>query len=246
MKEVTAVKVKNVGMRFNLSQERVDNLKEYLIKFVRRDLKYDEFWALKDIDFEIKKGERLGVLGLNGSGKSTLLKVVSGVLKPSVGSVQTRGIVAPLLELGAGFSAEYTGRENIYLYGAVLGYTKEFLDEKFDEIVDFSGLGEFIEVPLKNYSSGMKARLGFSIATVVEPDILILDEVLSVGDKKFRRKSEKKIMSMFDRGVTVLFVSHSLEQVCRLCDKAIILDSGRLVAKGSVEKVARIYKNMTE
>lgn len=246
MKEVTAVKVKNVGMRFNLSQERVDNLKEYLIKFVRRDLKYDEFWALKDIDFEIKKGERLGVLGLNGSGKSTLLKVVSGVLKPSVGSVQTRGIVAPLLELGAGFSAEYTGRENIYLYGAVLGYTKEFLDEKFDEIVDFSGLGEFIEVPLKNYSSGMKARLGFSIATVVEPDILILDEVLSVGDKKFRRKSEKKIMSMFDRGVTVLFVSHSLEQVCRLCDRAIILDSGRLVAKGSVEKVARIYKNMTE
>lgn len=246
MKEVTAVKVKNVGMRFNLSQERVDNLKEYLIKFVRRDLKYDEFWALKDIDFEIKKGERLGVLGLNGSGKSTLLKVVSGVLKPSVGSVQTKGIVAPLLELGAGFSAEYTGRENIYLYGAVLGYTKEFLDEKFDEIVDFSGLGEFIEVPLKNYSSGMKARLGFSIATVVEPDILILDEVLSVGDKKFRRKSEKKIMSMFDRGVTVLFVSHSLEQVCRLCDRAIILDSGRLVAKGSVEKVARIYKNMTE
>ncbi len=246
MKEVTAVKVKNVGMRFNLSQERVDNLKEYLIKFVRRDLKYDEFWALKDIDFEIKKGERLGVLGLNGSGKSTLLKVVSGVLKPSVGTVQTKGVVAPLLELGAGFSAEYTGRENIYLYGAVLGYTKDFLDEKFDEIVDFSGLGEFIEVPLKNYSSGMKARLGFSIATVVEPDILILDEVLSVGDKKFRRKSEKKIMSMFDRGVTVLFVSHSLEQVCRLCDRAIILDSGRLVAKGSVEKVARIYKNMTE
>lgn len=246
MKEVTAVKVRNVGMRFNLSQERVDNLKEYLIKFVRRDLKYDEFWALKDIDFDIRKGERLGVLGLNGSGKSTLLKVVSGVLKPSVGSVQTRGVVAPLLELGAGFSAEYTGRENIYLYGAVLGYTKEFLDEKFDEIVDFSGLGEFIEVPLKNYSSGMKARLGFSIATVVEPDILILDEVLSVGDKKFRRKSEKKIMSMFDQGVTVLFVSHSLEQVCRLCDKAIILDSGRLVAKGPVEKVARIYKNMTE
>lgn len=246
MKEVTAVKVKNVGMRFNLSQERVDNLKEYLIKFVRRDLKYDEFWALKDIDFEIRKGERLGVLGLNGSGKSTLLKVVSGVLKPSVGSVQTKGIVAPLLELGAGFSAEYTGRENIYLYGAVLGYTKDFLDEKFDEIVDFSGLGEFIEVPLKNYSSGMKARLGFSIATVVNPDILILDEVLSVGDKKFRRKSEKKIMSMFDRGVTVLFVSHSLEQVCRLCDRAIILDSGRLVAKGPVEKVARIYKNMTE
>lgn len=246
MKKDVAVSVNNVGMRFNLSQERVDNLKEFVIKFLRKDLKFNEFWALKDIDFEIKKGERVGVLGLNGSGKSTLLKVVSGVLKPSAGNIETRGVIAPLLELGAGFSAEYTGRENIYLYGAVLGYTKEFLDEKFDEIVDFSGLGEFIEVPLKNYSSGMKARLGFSIATVVEPDILILDEVLSVGDKKFRKKSENKIMSMFDEGVTVLFVSHSLDQVKRLCDKAIILDSGRLVAKGPVDKVARVYKNMTE
>lgn len=246
MKENVAVSVKDVGMCFNQSKERVDNLKEYLIKFMKRDLKYDEFWALRDVNFQIKKGERLGVLGLNGSGKSTLLKVVSGVLKPTVGSVQTRGVIAPLLELGAGFHSEYTGRENIYLYGAVLGYSKEFLDEKFDEIVDFSGLGEFIEIPIKNYSSGMKARLGFSIATVVEPDILILDEVLSVGDKKFRVKSERKIMNMFDKGVTVLFVSHSLEQVCRLCDKAIILDSGILVAKGSTEKVARIYKNMTE
>lgn len=246
MEKNVAVSVKNVGMRFNLSQERVDNLKEFVIKFIRRDLKYNEFWALKDINFEIKKGERLGVLGLNGSGKSTLLKLVSGVLKPSQGTIQTRGVIAPLLELGAGFNKEYTGRENIYLYGSVLGYTKEFLDEKFDEIVDFSGLGEFIEVPIKNYSSGMRARLGFSIATVVEPDILILDEVLSVGDKKFRKKSERKIMSMFDRGVTVLFVSHSLEQVQRLCDKAIILDSGRLVAKGTVDKVAKVYKNMTE
>lgn len=246
MKNNVAISVENVGMRFNLNHERVDNLKEYVIKFIKRDLKYNEFWALKDINFEIKKGERLGVLGLNGSGKSTLLKIVSGVLKPSVGEVKTRGVIAPLLELGAGFSPEYTGRENIYLYGAVLGFTKEFIDEKFDEIVDFSGLGEFIEVPIKNYSSGMKARLGFSIATVVEPDILILDEVLSVGDKKFRVKSENKVMSMFDSGVTVLFVSHSLEQVKRLCDKAIILDSGRLVAHGPVEKVARIYKNMTE
>ena len=246
MKQNVAVSVKDVGMRFNLGQERVDNLKEYVIKFLKRDLKYNEFWALKDINFEIKKGERLGVLGLNGSGKSTLLKLVSGVLKPSTGTIQTRGIIAPLLELGAGFSPEYTGRENIYLYGAVMGYTKDFLDEKFDEIVDFSGLGEFIEVPLKNYSSGMKARLGFSVATVVNPDILILDEVLSVGDKKFKNKSEKKVMSMFDNGVTVLFVSHSLEQVQRLCDRAIILDSGRLVAQGPVDKIARIYKNMTE
>ena len=246
MQKNIAIRVKDLGMRFNLSQERVDNLKEFIIKFLRRDLKYNEFWALKDVNFEIKKGERLGVLGLNGSGKSTLLKVVSGVLKPSAGSVATNGVIAPLLELGAGFNPEYTGRENIYLYGAVLGFTKDFLDEKIDEIVDFSGLGEFIEVPIKNYSSGMKARLGFSIATVVEPDILILDEVLSVGDKKFRIKSENKIMSMFDKGVTVLFVSHSLEQVVRLCDRAIILDSGRLVAEGPVDKVARIYKNMTE
>lgn len=246
MQKDIAIHVKDLGIRFNLSKERVDNLKEYMIKFLRRDLKYNEFWALKEISFDIKKGERLGVLGLNGSGKSTLLKAVSGVLKPSEGSVRTNGVIAPLLELGAGFSPEYTGRENIYLYGAVLGYSKSFLDEKFDEIVDFSGLGEFIEVPIKNYSSGMKARLGFSIATIVEPDILILDEVLSVGDKRFRKKSENKIMSMFDKGVTVLFVSHTLEQVMRLCDHAIILDSGRLVAKGSVEKVGRIYKNMTE
>ncbi len=246
MKENVAIKVKNVGMRFNLSQERVDNLKEYVIKFIKRDLRYNEFWALRDVSFEVKKGERLGVLGLNGSGKSTLLKIVSGVLKPTKGTIVTRGKVAPLLELGAGFNNQYTGRENIYLYGAVLGYSKEFLDEKFDEIVDFSGLGEFIDVPIKNYSSGMKSRLGFSIATVVEPDILILDEVLSVGDKKFRRKSEKKILDMFDKGVTVLFVSHSLEQVQRLCDKAIILEGGHIVAKGPVDKVARIYKNMTE
>lgn len=246
MKENVAIKVKNVGMRFNLSQERVDNLKEYVIKFIKRDLRYNEFWALRDVSFEVKKGERLGVLGLNGSGKSTLLKIVSGVLKPTKGTIVTKGKVAPLLELGAGFNSQYTGRENIYLYGAVLGYSKEFLDEKFDEIVDFSGLGEFIDVPIKNYSSGMKSRLGFSIATVVEPDILILDEVLSVGDKKFRRKSEKKILDMFDKGVTVLFVSHSLEQVQRLCDKAIILEGGHIVAKGPVDKVARIYKNMTE
>ena len=244
-KEVT-VKVTDVGMRFNLSQEKVDNLKEYIIKRITNQLRFNEFWALRDINFEIHKGERLGVLGLNGSGKSSLLKIVSGVLKPANGTVMTKGKVAPLLELGAGFTPEYTGRENIYLYGAMLGYPKELLDERFDEIVDFSELGEFIDVPIKNYSSGMKARLGFSVATIVEPDILILDEVLSVGDKKFKRKSERKVMNMFDKGVTVLFVSHSLEQVMRICDKAIILDGGHIVAKGNVEKVAKIYRNMTE
>ncbi len=246
MKKDVVVRVSNVGMRFRSSHERVDSLKEYMIKFITRDLKYNEFWALKEVDFGMKKGDRLGVLGLNGSGKSTLLKLISGVLKPTVGTVQTKGTLAPLLELGAGFNQEYTGRENIYLYGAVLGYSKEFLDEKFDEIVDFSELGSFIEVPIKNYSSGMKSRLGFSIATVVEPDILILDEVLSVGDRKFRRKSERKMMGMFEQGVTVLFVSHSLEQVQRLCNKAIILDSGRMIAKGPVNEVASIYQNIAE
>ena len=246
MKKDVAVSVKDVGMRFNLNQERVDNLKEYVIKFLKRDLKYSEFWALKDINFEIKKGQRLGVLGLNGSGKSTLLKVVSGVLKPSAGSITTRGVIAPLLELGAGFSPEYTGRENIYLYGSVLGYTKEFLDEKFDEIVDFSELGEFIDVPIKNYSSGMRARLGFSIATVVEPEILILDEVLSVGDAKFRKKCERKMQKMFDHGVTVLFVSHSLAQVKRLCNKAILLEHGQLIAQGDIDDVSEIYERKLE
>lgn len=245
MAKKVMVKVDHVGMKFNLSQEKVDNLKEYVIKFFKRELKYNEFWALKDINFEVEKGDRLGILGLNGAGKSTLLKVVSGVLKPTEGSVSTKGKIVPLLELGAGFDSQYTGHENIYLYGAMLGYTKEFIDEKYEEIVDFSGIRKFIDVPVKNYSSGMKARLGFSIATVVEPDILILDEVLSVGDKKFKKKSEKKIMSMFDKGVTVLFVSHSLPQVQRLCNKAILLEGGKLVAAGSVEEVGAIYEEKT-
>ena len=236
-----ALKVDHVGMKFNLSKEKVDNLKEYFIKFVKKELTYQEFWALKDVCFEVKKGEHVGIVGLNGAGKSTLLKVVAGVLKPTEGKVITKGKIVPLLELGAGFDKQYTGAENIYLYGALLGYSKEFIDEKYDEIVEFSELGEFIEVPVKNYSSGMRARLGFSIATVVKPDILILDEVLSVGDAQFRKKSEAKIQSMFEDGVTVLFVSHSLEQVKRICDKAIMLEHGTVIAKGDVEKVATIY-----
>lgn len=240
------VKVENVGMRFNLMENKVDDLKDYIIKAIRRELRYQEFWALKDISFELKKGERIGILGLNGAGKSTLLKVVAGVLKPSEGTIKTTGVIAPLLELGAGFDKQYTGAENIYLYGAVLGYSRQFLDSKFQEIVDFSELKDFINVPVKNYSSGMRARLGFSIATIVDPDILILDEVLSVGDAKFRKKSEKKITAMFDKGVTVLFVSHSLEQVKRLCDKAIILDNGRIVASGPIDEVSLVYEEMTE
>lgn len=241
-KKNIALKVENVSMRFNLSAEKVDDLKDYLIKFIKRELRFQEFWALKDITFELQKGERLGILGFNGAGKSTLLKVIAGVLKPTEGTVKKKGKIVPLLELGAGFDKQYTGAENIFLYGAVLGYSKEFIQEKYDEIVEFSELGDFINVPLKNYSSGMKARLGFAIATVVEPDILILDEVLSVGDAKFRKKSEKKIKSMFDKGVTVLFVSHSLEQVKRLCDKAILLEHGKVVAKGTVAEVSKLYE----
>lgn len=228
-------------MKFNLSEVKVDNLKEYVIKVVKKEMRYQEFWALTDINFELKKGDRLGILGLNGAGKSTLLKVIAGVLKPTQGSVSSKGRIVPLLELGAGFDKDYTGAENIYLYGAMLGYSKEFLREKYDEIVEFSELEDFINVPVKNYSSGMKARLGFSIATVVEPDILILDEVLSVGDAKFKKKSEKRIKDMFEKGVTVLFVSHSLAQVQSLCNRAILLEKGQLIADGSIDEVSELY-----
>lgn len=241
-----ALKVDHVSMRFNLSKEKIDSLKDYILKSLKREVSYDEFWALQDVSFELKKGDRLGILGMNGAGKSTLLKVIAGVFKPTRGHVERHGRIVPLLELGAGFDLQYTGRENIYLYGAVLGYSKEFIDSKFDEIVKFSGLAKFIDVPLKNYSSGMKTRLGFSIATVVEPEILILDEVLSVGDAKFRKKSENKIMSMFDQGVTVLFVSHSLAQVRRLCNKAMILDHGQLKAIGDIDEISEMYEKMLE
>ena len=236
-----AVKVDNISILFNLNKEKVDNIKEYFIKLVTRKLHYNEFWALTDISFEVEEGERLGVLGFNGAGKSTMLKVIAGVLKPTKGSVKVNGVIAPLLELGAGFDMNYTGAENIYLYGATMGYSRKYIQERYDEIVEFSELGEFIDVPVKNYSSGMRARLGFAIATAVEPEVLILDEVLSVGDAKFRIKSENKIKSMFDKGVTVLFVSHNTAQVRRLCTKAIILDHGKIIANGDVNEVCDIY-----
>ena len=242
-KNDVALRVNDVSICFNLSKEKVDNFKELFIKKLKGEkLRFNEFWALKDVSFELKKGERLGILGLNGAGKSTLLKVIAGVYKPTKGSVQRYGHMAPMIELGAGFDPNYTGRENIFLYGSVLGFSKEFLMSKYDEILEFSELGEFIDVPIKNYSSGMKARLGFSIATVVEPEILILDEVLSVGDAKFRKKCEKKMKKMFDHGVTVLFVSHSLAQVKGLCNKAIILEHGQLIAKGDIDDVVEIYE----
>ena len=240
----TAIEVDNVSMKFNLSREKVDSLKDYIFKTIKREIQYNEFWALKNVSFSVEKGDRVGILGLNGAGKSTLLKVISGVFKPTEGHVDKHGKMVPLLELGAGFDPQYTGKENIYLYGAMLGYTKKFIDSKYDEIVEFSELQKFMDVPVKNYSSGMKSRLVFSIATVVEPKILILDEVLSVGDAKFRKKSEKKIMSMFDSGVTVLFVSHSLEQVQRLCNKAMILEKGKLIAYGDIDPISEQYSKM--
>ena len=237
----TAIELKDVGIKFNLSTEKTDSLKEYIIKLLKKELMFDEFWALRNVSFELKKGDRLGILGLNGAGKSTLLKIIAGVYQPTEGTVTHTGVIAPMLELGAGFDLQYTGKENIFLYGSILGYSKKYLTEKYDEIVEFSELKDFINVPLKNYSSGMRARLGFAIATIADPEILILDEVLSVGDAKFRKKSESKIMEMFERGVTVLFVSHSLDQVKRLCNKAIILQKGTLIAQGDVEDVANVY-----
>ena len=245
MSKQPAIIVDNVSMKFNLSKEKVDSLKDYIIKSIKKEIKYNEFWALQNVSFTVEKGDRVGILGLNGAGKSTLLKVIAGVFKPTEGSVTKHGKMVPLLELGAGFDQQYTGKENIYLYGAMLGYSKEFIDEKYDEIVKFSELKDFIDVPIKNYSSGMKSRLGFSIATVVSPKILILDEVLSVGDAKFRKKSEKKVLSMFDSGVTVLFVSHSLAQVQRICNKAMILEKGRLIAYGDIDTISKQYEKMT-
>ena len=245
MSKQPAIIVDNVSMKFNLSKEKVDSLKDYIIKSIKKEIKYNEFWALQNVSFTVEKGDRVGILGLNGAGKSTLLKVIAGVFKPTEGSVTKHGKMVPLLELGAGFDQQYTGKENIYLYGAMLGYSKEFIDEKYDEIVKFSVLKDFIDVPIKNYSSGMKSRLGFSIATVVSPKILILDEVLSVGDAKFRKKSEKKVLSMFDSGVTVLFVSHSLAQVQRICNKAMILEKGKLIAYGDIDTISKQYEKMT-
>jgi len=242
----TIIKVDNLGIKYNLSEQKVDDFKDYIIKAIKGELNYNEFWALKNVSFEIEAGDHVGILGLNGAGKSTLLKAIAGVLKPTEGSVQTRGKIVPLLELGAGFDRQYTGAENIYLYGAVLGYSRKFINSKFKEIVEFSELEDFINVPVKNYSSGMKSRLGFAIATTVQADILILDEVLAVGDAKFRKKCEAKIKEMFADGTTVLFVSHNLSQVKKLCDKALLLEHGRVAAYGATARIAEIYEKRME
>ncbi len=243
-----ALVVDHVSMKFNLSEEKVDNIKEYVIRLLTGKLKYNEFWALRDVSFTLQRGDRLGILGLNGAGKSTLLKIIAGVFKPTEGTVKRYGKIVPLLELGAGFEKQYTGRENIYLYGSVLGYSREFIDSKFEEIVKFSGLRKFIDVPVKNYSSGMRSKLGFSIATAADPEILILDEIFSVGDVKFRRKSMRKIRRMMANGTTVLFVSHSTKQVQKICNKAMILEHGKVAAFGEVGEIIALYekKNGTE
>ena len=235
------VKVENLGICFNLAKERVDSLKEYFLKFTKGSLHFEEFWALKNVSLEIKKGDFYGLVGINGSGKSTLLKTIAGVFKPTEGSVTVNGTIAPLIELGAGFDMDLTARENIYLNGAVLGFSKQFMDRHFQDIVDFSELHDFLDVPLKNYSSGMVARIAFAIATVVDPDILIADEVLAVGDYAFQEKCEKRMAQLLENGTTVIFVSHSTEQVKRLCNKATWLEHGKIIMTGDADTVCDAY-----
>ena len=236
------IDVDQVSIRFNLASEKVDNLKEYAIKLVKHELMFQEFLALQDVSLKVKKGESWGLIGTNGSGKSTLLKTISGILKPYKGTVTTKGSIAPLIELGAGFDGNLTGRENIYLNGMVLGHSRKFMDEHFDEIVQFANLKKFLDSPIKNFSSGMKARLGFSVATVVNPDILIVDEVLEVGDYNFRRRCQERMQQMLSGGTTLLFVSHNIQTVKNLCDNAIWLDKGVVRMAGPSEIVCNAYK----
>ena len=238
------IKAENVSMRFNLGIEKNFSIKLFFInmfKSKKKKPKKEEFWALQNVSFEVERGEVIGFIGSNGAGKSTLLKVIAGVMKPTKGKVTVKGNICPMIELGAGFDMELTARENIYLNGAVLGYSKEFIEQKFDEIVDFSELREFLDVPVRNFSSGMIARLAFSIATIVDPEILIVDEILSVGDIAFQAKSEEKMKSMIGGGTTVLFVSHSLEQIKNICNKAVWLDHGQVVKIGPASEICDEY-----
>lgn len=237
----SVIKVNDVSMMFNLSSEKIDSIKEYFIKAVRRELHFQEFWALRDISFTLEKGDSLGIVGLNGSGKSTLLKIVSGILKPTKGTVETYGSIAPLIELGAGFDANLSARENIYLNGAILGYSRAYMSERFDEIIEFAELQDFVDTAVKNYSSGMVARLGFAIATMNVPDILIIDEILAVGDYKFQEKSFARMQEMIASGATVVFVSHSIEQVQKICKKALWLEHGHMRMLGDVDAVCGEY-----
>ena len=239
-----AVKVENVSMMFNMSQEKVDNIKEYIIKMLKHELMFHEFWALRDVSFELEKGDSLGIVGLNGSGKSTLLKVIAGVLKPTKGRVTTVGSIATLIELEAGFDEDLYAEENILLNGSILGYSKSYMMSRYEDIIHFAELEGFTNTALKNFSSGMKARLGFAIATMNIPDILILDEVLAVGDFKFQEKSLARTKEIIGAGTTVLFVSHSIEQVRKMCNKVLWLDHGQTVMFGNAEEVCSAYSNI--
>lgn len=235
------ISVDNVSMCFKASTEKITSIKEYCIKKIKRQITYNEFWALKNVDFSVDKGDVFGILGLNGAGKSTILKIISGVLKPTEGKVTINGKIAPLIELGAGFDPELTARENIYLNGAILGHSDKFMHAVFDEIVAFSELSEFLDTPIKNFSSGMYARLGFAIATAIIPDILIVDEILGVGDFKFQEKCHYKIQDMMNKGTTIILVSHSIDQIRSLCNKGIILEKGKKIYEGPVQELCNFY-----
>ena len=237
------IKVSNATVRFNKATESYNGLKEYVIRMLKGELLFQEFLALKDINLEIKRGESWGLIGSNGSGKSTLLKLICGILKPYKGSVEVKGTIAPLIELGAGFDGELTARENIFLNGALLGHKKSFMQQHFDEIIEFSELQDFIDVPIKNFSSGMAARLGFAVATIVKPDILIVDEVLAVGDHAFQEKCKKRMEEMLSSGTTLLFVSHSVKQVKELCEKVVWIDKGIAKAFGKTDDIFSLYES---
>lgn len=237
------IDIKNVSMQFKKGTEKIDSFKQYVIKKIKKEIKYDTFTALNNITLQIQKGEVVGLIGLNGAGKSTLLKLVAKVQKPTKGSIEVSGKVSPLLELGAGFDDELTGRENIYLNGLILGYEKNFINQNIDKIIEFAELSDFIDTPIKNYSSGMRLRLGFAIATIKEPDILIVDEALSVGDGKFKDKSEKRMLELIDSDATVLFVSHSIGQIRRLCSKVVWLENGEIKMAGDTNRICDLYED---
>lgn len=243
MKSNTMIRVSDVTMRFRMNNDKILSLKEFVTTALRGKLHYHTFTALENITFEVKKGETIGLIGRNGAGKSTLLKIISGIMKPTDGFVECYGNVVPMLELGSGFDMDLSGRENVYLNGAILGYTKPFLDKKFQEILDFSELGEFINIPIRNYSSGMLARLAFSIAAVVKPEVLIVDEILAVGDAQFQEKSKHRMMELMGGGTTVLLVSHDIEQVKELCQRVIWLEHGRMLKIGEAKEVCGEYEH---